>query len=627
VLLTGLVVLAALAMFWLLVSAGEYYARPAGLSAYPSIELAGLDANGRVVRAGEPIIAHHEDPYEYVSRDRDWSVVAARYVGRFSPSTAGDHALFLTSRTDVTEVRLNGIVITPDVRRPRLNGSFVAEPAIYSFPALLMADGDNRYSITVRRNLRGPFVFPDFTVGPSAAIEPPAQFRHLMSVEIALVGIVVMLFTALLALSVAWRQDELPRNLCFVAMLASSALVSIMFMFSGAEKYDVPWLVASSLLTAFQAVCLLLYVAYDSQPSPMTRWRSVAVIGVGLAGIAIIVAIFNYRGINPHYHLFILMITCRLFSVGVCAVAVVALAAEIVRSGGQRVAERFILIIWFVATGLDQGHPGLFAVFSPFTSNLPLSLQWTPILGSLTGLAKVASLARQAGEARREVVRSNSILAQRLEQQDAELAQQYAAQTQMAQRQVVLGERERIVRDMHDGIGGQLLGLLVQVRAGDADNAVVADGLQNSITDLRLIIDSLDTAEDGLSAALLAFEHRTRILVESSGKSFTMNHGLGDMQMTLTPRDLLNILRILQEAVSNAVQHSNAAAISVTSVAQPDGVQLTVADDGLGMLPDRKSGRGILNMQTRARELGATLTIGPNADRGVRLTIFLGQQM
>ncbi len=278
-----------------------------------------------------------------------------------------------------------------------------------------------------------------------------------------------------------------------------------------------------------------------------------------------------------------------------------------------------------IATAFDRGNPGLFAVHSPFAQDLPLSLQWTPILGSLTGLAMVASLAKQASEARATVVTANERLTDMLERREDELIRSYDAQKQMLHRQVMLEERQRIVRDMHDGIGGQLLGLMMQVRSGGVEKKQVEEGLQSSLADLRLIVDSMDTAEDGLAETLRSFEHRVRAQVEAAGIAFKVDHGLDDGKPGPGPRPTLQILRILQEAVTNAMRHSGATEIALASHEEADGqILISISDNGKGLPAEIKGGRGLTSMRSRAQTVGGMLDIISSADgTTLRLTLPL----
>jgi signal transduction histidine kinase len=617
------IIAAAILMFWAIVTPGEKAARPEGFGAYPTIGFTAFDADGKPLWPGKQMRARHEYSYEYISRLTDRSAVSAIYTGTLNARTNERYSLFLSRRADLLEARLNGVVIMPDVRSPRLNGSFVAEPALFEFPAELLRPGENRFTVKIKRSLRGPFIFPDFAVGPTDQLIQAHTFRHLMSVEISIIGIVIMAFTALLALVVVWPQQDRRRNLWFVAMLTTSALGSVTFMFSAAEKYDTFWLATTSLLVVALSFSSLLYVMNDIAHGALINRRNMALAVVALTLISLWIALANYIGINDQYYLFIFMITSRLLSVGLGILAMVLLAYETGRSGGARWLERFILIIWMIATALDRGNPGLFTVFSPFGKDLPLSLQWTPILGSLTGLAMVASLAKQASEARQTVVTANERLTEMLARREDELDRSYNAQKQMLHRQVMLEERQRIVRDMHDGIGGQLLGLMMQVRSGDVEKRQIEDGLQSSMTDLRLIVDAMDSAEDGLAETVRAFEHRVRAQVEAAGIAFTVDHGLDEGKPGPGPRPTLQILRILQEAVTNAIRHSGTKEIVLTSRTGADGrIRISINDIGKGMPVEIKGGRGLANMRRRAEAVGGTLTIG-SGDEGTSLSLTL----
>jgi signal transduction histidine kinase len=177
---------------------------------------------------------------------------------------------------------------------------------------------------------------------------------------------------------------------------------------------------------------------------------------------------------------------------------------------------------------------------------------------------------------------------------------------------------------MHDGIGGQLLGLMMQVRSGEVDRVSVEQGLQASLADLRMIVDAMDSAEEGLATVLSAFEHRAQSQVEAAGMAFRFDQTI-DPAVTLGPRPTLQVLRILQEAIANAMRHSKAGTIAVTAKGHDGAVTITIADDGQGLPRPLRRGRGLTSMETRARSLGGTLSVdsGPG---GSTLTLVLPVQ-
>ena len=88
------------------------------------------------------------------------------------------------------------------------------------------------------------------------------------------------------------------------------------------------------------------------------------------------------------------------------------------------------------------------------------------------------------------------------------------------------------------------------------------------------------------------------------------------------PKYALNVLRVLQEAVTNAVRHSGAELIRVVLQDVPQGIVLKVMDDGVGMNSSRP-GRGLDNMRVRAHEIGSTLEI-ESSHHGTTVSVFLG---
>lgn len=78
----------------------------------------------------------------------------------------------------------------------------------------------------------------------------------------------------------------------------------------------------------------------------------------------------------------------------------------------------------------------------------------------------------------------------------------------------------------------------------------------------------------------------------------------------MAPRRMLQVLRVIQEAITNAVRHAGATKILVAVRYMGDHEYvIQVEDDGVGIADDVSPGRGLSNMRRRARELGGTLDI------------------
>lgn len=185
-----------------------------------------------------------------------------------------------------------------------------------------------------------------------------------------------------------------------------------------------------------------------------------------------------------------------------------------------------------------------------------------------------------------------------------------------AQREVERGlDRQRILDDMHDGVGSNLLGLLVEARANTLQAPELIACLETSLDDLRLIVDSLDPLHASLDGAFAALRARLSSRCEALGVEMSWDvdpQAVSDFD----PADGLQVLRGLQEMVTNALRHSQATRIDVRIGALAgDGtrascVELAVRDHGVGLRPGgNPRGRGLKSLRVRARKLGGSLVL------------------
>jgi signal transduction histidine kinase len=188
----------------------------------------------------------------------------------------------------------------------------------------------------------------------------------------------------------------------------------------------------------------------------------------------------------------------------------------------------------------------------------------------------------------------------------------------------LLEERSRIMRDMHDGIGGQLIGLMLQARAQKLSSEALVSGLEQSLDDLRMVVDSLEQGEGSLTSALGAFRARIEPRCQAAGVELAWE--IEDVGATpnVGPDKTLQLYRILQEACTNALKHGAPrrliASLRRVEAAQ---VEIALADDGHGFATAAPAmGRGLTNMHTRASNIGAKLGVSSSAS-GTRVAITL----
>ena len=190
----------------------------------------------------------------------------------------------------------------------------------------------------------------------------------------------------------------------------------------------------------------------------------------------------------------------------------------------------------------------------------------------------------------------------------------------------IADERTRIMRDMHDGIGGQLVATLALLEL-EPDNETknnIAAILKACLDDFRLIINSLNVHANTLDALLADFKYLISTKLEKMDIDLNWDVLSLPDDVTIDPQQSLHILRILQEAFTNVMKHSNATEISLHAQCNDGIVSLTIKDNGHNTeTTEVKNGHGLDNMKWRAEQLSADLNIVSDANQGYTLILTL----
>lgn len=185
-----------------------------------------------------------------------------------------------------------------------------------------------------------------------------------------------------------------------------------------------------------------------------------------------------------------------------------------------------------------------------------------------------------------------------------------------AESQAVRQERKRIVRDLHDDVGGHLLTLLRQAPSDHYEQLVrtslnaLREAMQAMEEEsVRQLMDCLDDWKDEL-------ERRAHL----SGVLIQWQQDVADENAILSVRQAINISRILNESMTNALQHAQPEAVSFKVETTESNIILTVKNDGITADQSRrdpKRGRGLHNMATRSRELGGEFTFSMSGQQAI----------
>jgi signal transduction histidine kinase len=177
-------------------------------------------------------------------------------------------------------------------------------------------------------------------------------------------------------------------------------------------------------------------------------------------------------------------------------------------------------------------------------------------------------------------------------------------------------ERSRFARELHDGLGAQLISTLRGVERNKLDRENLILSLQSSLDDLRLIMENAEGSLHLLGTlARWRYNWDGRLMALGLALKWDISDSVDGRQL---PADqLLHLMRILQEAVANVIRHSRSDTLEVHATVADDTLNLLVQDEGVGMdAPSSAthSGRGLNNMAERAAQIQATLTVRGRSD-------------
>jgi len=222
-----------------------------------------------------------------------------------------------------------------------------------------------------------------------------------------------------------------------------------------------------------------------------------------------------------------------------------------------------------------------------------------------------------------EVADANKMLESRLALREAELNTSYVRLKEIELRQAVTDERQRLVRDMHDGLGSTLVSALTVVERGKLETWQMAEILHECIDDLKLTLDSLESVETDILLMLATLRYRLEPRLAQAG--IIMEWRVVEIPKLdwLGPTDALQILRILQEIFTNILKHSEASVIQVSTGFTSSEVSINIKDNGKGFnVEQMTSGRGLLNLKKRTESLkGMIFWDSGEAGTIVRLTL------
>jgi signal transduction histidine kinase len=186
---------------------------------------------------------------------------------------------------------------------------------------------------------------------------------------------------------------------------------------------------------------------------------------------------------------------------------------------------------------------------------------------------------------------------------------------------VILEDRERIARDLHDVVIQRLFatGMQLQTAARLAGRPEVSDRVNAAVDDLDATIRDIRSAIFELRTPMSSeLRSEVRELVAAAADQLGYRPAMelvGPLDSAIPQGYRADLLAVLREALSNVVRHAGATAVQVIVKAQAGVVTVSVSDNGCGVPADANRS-GLDNLSARAARAGGTFDVRPNTPQG-----------
>jgi len=535
-------------------------------------------------------------------RGMTWSVMVPRFISGI-------------------EIAVNGAVILDSRRDPTANRPDRNTPVIAPIPEALMHDGVNQ--LTIRLHAWGPLTgfLDQVYAGPENELRPAYDSRAILFLALPIVFSAWQAILAVL-LGVMWfkRRHEPAYGVLAVAMALGAAQAFVTSptgesIYAGLNAV----LLASSPL---EAACVLAFViAFFGLKWPRYGWLifvpGLTVAAMGILGGPLLVR-STFLALGPQTVLLALVV-----------VSIILGHIAVTRRDGfaALLGAAVTIVMTFVVHDL----------LSALDVIADRRIQIARLSYSVMLVAIGIGLIWRFAKALNEVDSFASRMVTLVREAEGKLRASLALEEERAQAAALAAERNRLMRDLHDGLGGQLVSIVALSEHGDWEGERIGEAARGALKDLRLVIDAMDDIDGDLMLALGAWRERTTAQLRSHGLPLEWRvltpQGM-PVHPELRPWHVIQVLRLLDEALTNAVKHAQAKRITIsieTVGYAPEGQRgrITVEDDGCGFaVADKaqpstpKVARGLNNMRRRATRCGACLevTSGPGGTK-VRLDL------
>lgn len=435
-------------------------------------------------------------------------------------------------------------------------------------------------------------------VGNHAALGPSQFSRELIQVTVPQVSSAAFLFIGLFSFAVWLKRRKESVYLLFFFSSVLSYLHTLQYHM-GLEPLPIPdawfsWLTVNSLGWLILTIYFFSFRLHGKRYPKLERWLIALMIVSSALTLPLLQFIPDVDLVAPLAYLMLI------------AVVIVLVVTTVVASWRSRSKEALLFSAWNALNVPLAIHDWMLQNYLINIEGVYL-IPYT-VLGTVF-LFMYIVFRRYVG-AIGEIEQINENLERRLGEREQQLAASYERLRKAEREQVLAEERQRLVRDMHDGFGSSLVSTLAVLEHGNSGTVNVPQILRECIDDLKLIVDSLEPLDADLSLLLSSLRYRLEDRLEAAGITIRWDIETDIKLEWLTPKSALQIMRIAQEAFTNILKHADASEVRLAVKDMRREIIVEIEDNGKGFAVEHAiehGGRGLRNMAHRARSIGASV--------------------
>lgn len=500
-------------------------------------------------------------------------------------------ALYLPKFADTLTVSLNGVMLFEPPQGVRLWST----PLLISVPPALLQPGENAITLTLQGPAPEGLDLWQFHIGSHALLARAHGIRATLGQGAGRFSMGLMTVLAVALLLIWWNR----RAEMHYFWLATSCMSALFILTHYAFGTSVgPFKVWTIIWPFSAAVYVLMILKF------LRHLLALPVLRLEKAHLSMILVCVTAALILPGGYTFWVAISVNALS----APSAIAVLVILWMRRADLPRPDFAVFFTCISIAVTLGVYSLTITALPHTPrSLPL-YQVMPMVMSFACVYLILSKFLQSLHRYEDLTVS---LNQTLAQRTTELEESFSRLAQTEKREAIAQERSRIMLDLHDGLGGQLVNTLAYIRRTGSGDDTIRLALEDALRDLAMMLDSVESDE---SLVTLLGMMRTRLegLLADHGIAFDWQIGEEPVAPVTGPSPNLNLARIVQEAITNVIKHADASVIRVAT----DARTISISDNGSGFdahaVRAARGGHGIPNMTRRASALGARLEITSN---------------